>query len=686
MTVLVRNFLTVAVAIITVTAASIVLAQQQPKRIALLIGNQGYSDAVGPLKNPHNDMVVVGRALNDVGFTLQEPVKDGTRDDMLFAVHELAAALRKVGRGAIGFLYYTGHGIAVGGDNVLIPKNARGTSDAELNVRGVKLAEILDILKRDAPDAVHFVVLDACRNNIRGQRGAKGFAPVNDQRTGVVLAFATAAGETASDEGATSGPYAAALAEEIVKPGRNDQSVFNSVRSRVVAATRTQTPWTHDGLVGERVVFKQAAAAPVPSPAASALGNEAAQAWPLVMNSRDIMALEAFRKQYGMANPFFDRLAESRIEELKRSSATATKTVDESNRANADALRQAENVKRQADAETKRRADAAIQTDEALKQAERVRQLAEAETRRRTDAAKKQADDDARAKADAERQRVAAEQRKQEMAMLQQEETRKAAEAEAARKQAEAASTMRPGHVFRDCPDCPEMVVIPAGEFMMGSPANEKARSADEGPQRKVTIKAPFAAGKFEVTFAEWDACVAASGCKHKPDDHKWGRGKRPVINVSWDDITKEYLPWLSRKSGKTYRLLTESEWEYAARAGTTTRYAFGDQINRQQAQFSEGSFGSAGNTAEVGSFQPNRFGLFDMHGSVWELTHDCHKDSYGGAPNDGRALADTTSCLRVLRGGSWNTNPQNLRSALRLRAQPGFRSGDIGFRLARTL
>ncbi len=197
-------------------------AQPAPARIALLIGNQGYTDAVGPLKNPHNDMAVVGRALGAVGFKLQEPVKDGTRDDMLFAVHELAAALRKAGRGAIGFFYYTGHGIAVGFDNVLIPKNARGTSDAELNVRGVKLAEILDILKRDAPDAVHFVVLDACRNNIRGQRGPKGFAPVNDQRTGVVLAFATAAGETASDEGATSGPYAAALAEEIVKPGRND--------------------------------------------------------------------------------------------------------------------------------------------------------------------------------------------------------------------------------------------------------------------------------------------------------------------------------------------------------------------------------------------------------------------------------------------------------------------------------
>ena len=130
------------------------------------------------------------------------------------------------------------------------------------------------------------------------------------------------------------------------------------------------------------------------------------------------------------------------------------------------------------------------------------------------------------------------------------------------------------------------MVVVPAGEFMMGSPAGEEGRSDDEGPQRKVTIAKPFAVGKFEVTFAEWDACVAAGGCKHKPDDQGWGRGKRPVINVSWDDITKEYLPWLSRKTGKTYRLLTEAEWEYAARAGTTTPFSTGQTITPEQANF----------------------------------------------------------------------------------------------------
>jgi formylglycine-generating enzyme required for sulfatase activity len=252
---------------------------------------------------------------------------------------------------------------------------------------------------------------------------------------------------------------------------------------------------------------------------------------------------------------------------------------------------------------------------------------------------------------------------------------------------------LKPKDSFKDCPDCPEMVVIPAGEFMMGSPAGEEGHQSNEGPVRKVTIAKPFAAAKFELTFAEWDTCVAAGGCKHKPADQDWGRGKRPVLNVSWDDA-KEYIAWLSKKTGRTYRLLTEAEWEYAARAGTTTPFSTGRTITTDQANFDGNSTygGSAKGvyrqkTIEVGSLnKPNAFGLHDMHGNVWEWVEDCYQDTYAGAPSDGRASSDVASCSRVLRGGSWFLDPRDLRSADRDGFSPGYRSNSLGFRVARTL
>lgn len=257
-------------------------------------------------------------------------------------------------------------------------------------------------------------------------------------------------------------------------------------------------------------------------------------------------------------------------------------------------------------------------------------------------------------------------------------------EAEAAARKA--AAVPKPGETFRDCADCPEMVVVPAGSFTMGSPESEAGRSTDEGPQRQVTIRQPIAVGKYEVTFDEWDACVAAGGCKQNPGDEGWGRGRRPVINVSWHDA-KAYVAWLSKRTGKSYRLLTEAEWEYSARAGTTTRYAFGNTITKSQAQFSEGTLGSAGKTVEAGSFKPNAFGLHDMHGNVWEWTEDHWHENYEGAPLDGTAWTKDGDASRlVLRGGSWVITPRDLRSATRFRNTTDYRINLFGFRVGRTL
>ena len=252
--------------------------------------------------------------------------------------------------------------------------------------------------------------------------------------------------------------------------------------------------------------------------------------------------------------------------------------------------------------------------------------------------------------------------------------------------------------VFRDCAACPEMVVVPAGEFMMGSPPSEKGRNPDEGPQRKVTFAQPFAAGKYEVTFAQWDTCVAENGCTHKPDDQTWGRGKRPVINVSWNDA-QQFVGWLAKKTGKPYRLLTEAEWEYAARGSAKasdrpTAFSTGPTINPNQANY-DGNFIYGGGarmgiyrqkTLDVGSFKANAFGLNDMHGNVWEWVEDCYKDTYAGAPTDGSAVKSRSCTLNILRGGAWNYYPQLLRSAYRYASAPGVRAENTGFRVARSM
>ena len=249
------------------------------------------------------------------------------------------------------------------------------------------------------------------------------------------------------------------------------------------------------------------------------------------------------------------------------------------------------------------------------------------------------------------------------------------------------------GKVFRECPDCPEMVIALPGSFLMGSPSGEEKRDSDEGPRHRVTIEKPFAVGKYEVTFAEWDACVANGGCGgHRPGDKGWGRGRRPVIYVSWEDA-KAYVQWLSRKTGKQYRLLSEAEWEYAARAGTTSPFHFGSTISTSQASYNGNYTYGAGSkglyrkkTVPVGSFPENGFGLHDAHGNVWEWVEDCWNGNYSGAPTDASAWMSGDCGKRVLRGGSWIDGPWNLRSAFRSRLGTGFRSYVFGFRVARTL
>ena len=244
-----------------------------------------------------------------------------------------------------------------------------------------------------------------------------------------------------------------------------------------------------------------------------------------------------------------------------------------------------------------------------------------------------------------------------------------------------------PGSIIKDCPECPEMVVLPSGSFLMGSPpdpgpdpfSNEQPKTigeANEKPQHRVQLQ-NFAIGKYEVTQEQWYAVMG-----NNPSQNK-GR-TLPVEQVSWDDI-QQFITKLNQKTGQKYRLPSEAEWEYSARAGSTTTYPFGNSDSELHvyAWFSA----IAGSTNPVGLKRPNQFGLFDMLGNVWEWTQDCWHGNYAGAPTDGSEwIAGCSVNERVLRGGSWYNSPAFLRSASRIRVIPGGRINSIGFRLARDL
>ena len=255
------------------------------------------------------------------------------------------------------------------------------------------------------------------------------------------------------------------------------------------------------------------------------------------------------------------------------------------------------------------------------------------------------------------------------------------------------------GDEFRDCNVCPIMVVVPPGVSLVGSPESETERSENEGPRHEVVIESPFAIGKFEVTFERWDACVAAGGCDgYTASDNGLGRGNRAVFNVSWLHA-KSYVDWLTKTTGERYRLLSEAEWEYAARAGTTTarywgqspdqacRYANAADLSTRDAfpDFQAANCRDDSIFAEtVGSFSANDFALYDMLGNVYEWVEDCWHDSYDGAPQNGTPWTTGDCSKRILRGGSWGSKPSSVRSAYRGSGVVDSKSFNTGLRVAR--
>ncbi len=240
---------------------------------------------------------------------------------------------------------------------------------------------------------------------------------------------------------------------------------------------------------------------------------------------------------------------------------------------------------------------------------------------------------------------------------------------------------LKPGDMFRDCEACPEMVVVPAGLFVMGS---KKHKS--EKPVRIVRVRKSFAIGRFETTFENWQACLDAGGCTHDPDDHDWGKVRKPVINVNHQNV-KNYAAWLTKTTGHAYRLPSEAEWEYAARAGTKSNYWFGDLVGENQINCRKcGSPWSGIGSAPIGSFEPNPWGLYDMHGNAFEWVEDCWHENYEGAPKGLEPWVEQGCQFRVIRGGSWYYYSRMARAANRQKNPGVVKSYWLSFRLVREL
>jgi len=635
-------------------------------RKALVIGNAAY--AVRPLANPVNDAADIAARLEGLGFAVTV-AKDTTRRQMAAAILAFQRALTP---GDEAVVFYPGHGMQVRGQNWLLPVDADPQSEAEVEYEAIGVDSLLRGIGEARPRTA-LVLLDACRDNPFEQRlrsgGSRGLARVEEAASGTLVSYAAKPGTVAADGRGRNSPYTAAWLAALAEPGLTHHQILDRVHAAVMRETGDKQETWEEGRLAGTLVLNVAEPAPAATPAPTAVAAAPAplpafdpriaelRFWESVERGGKEADYRAYLTQYPQGQ--FAALAQARLADLKPVPAPAPAPL--SAPASVPASAAIERLDKMMVARTTANVRARPATA-----AERVSMLEEgglaAVTGKSPDG-------------DWLRIDVAGGSGWVHASLLGDLPAVAAAQPPAAAPlPARPPGQTAPGTRFRDCADCPEMISIPPGEFMRGSP----------GEQSKVRIPAPLAVGVHEVTFVEWDACVVAGGCNdYRPGDEGWGRGTKPVINVRWDDA-KAYVAWLSRKTGQRYRLLSESEWEYAARAGTTTRFSCGDdEACLQSVAWYNGNAG--GRTRPVGGLRANAFGLHDVHGNVWEWVEDCGNGDYTKAPVDGAAWTARSCPHRVARGGdAVSSDPRDLQSASRAKADIGYRSEVIGFRVAR--
>ena len=651
------------------------------ERHALVIGNANYQSS--PLRNPLNDARDMAAALEGLGFQVQS-LLDADAPEMEQAILDFGDRLRA---GGVGLFYYAGHGVQAQGSNYLIPLQANISREIQLKRKAIDAGLVLDAMGA-ANNGLNIVILDACRDNPYAnsfRNTTRGLARM-DSPKGSLIAYATAPGDVAADGDGRNGLFTKHLLEQMQKPGVQVEQVFKQVTQAVHAETRQrQTPFMTSSLLGD-FYFKPASAtasttAPAPKPAPtpapttqttpSTIDGLSLDDWLLVYGDNPITIasldkIVAYERQHG-GNA------------ASRSYINKGIKVALANVNSADDLLEYQRkfgYLPGAPAQIEARLAELLAAGASRQDLIRLRGQFPASATLRLQLAGEYHQ--------AKLFDAAAGEYQSWLGLTDSSHPQRKSVLEALVAAREGRLLYKAGDIIQDCPQCPQMVYIPTGSFRMGDISG--GGQSDEKPVHRVSVKA-FLMSATEVTFAQWDACAAAGGCSYKPSDSGWGRGSRPVINVSWEDITKQYIPWLNKKTGEQYRLPSEAEWEYAARAGSETKYSWGNSIGNNKVNCDGcGSRWDNSQTAPVGSFAANAFGLYDMHGNVWEWTQDCRNGSYKDAPSDGTAWLSGNCGRRVLRGGSWYYDPYFLRSAFRVSNTTGDRVNSVGFRLARTL
>jgi len=597
------------------------------RRLALVIGNASYGDH--PLANATRDAAAAGELLSRLGFDVMT-YSNLDRTRMNEAIHEFN---ERLAAGGVGLFYFAGHGMQVGKSTLLLPVDAQGSPAAPLT-QGIDLNNIVAGMSAQRSNQLNLVVLDTCLNNPYDPANVSIVRPPGH----TIVAYATAPGAYAAD-GMRHGMYTAALLRAIDQPGRNIEDVLHDVaRSVSVATAGQQVPWMTAGPAAssDRFQFEFA-------PSALQAGDSSPRSMTaetvVAYQSRGILPKDS-NEQYELT--FWESIKDSTYPSDYEAYLKAYPNGRFATLAHAriDRLRAA--------AASAPKAQAPAQVNQ-------------------THAATPPASPAAPAPAPAEKSAAAS--------------TSPPTPAPAPTPAAPVKTSASAANEIKDCAACPALIALPGGTFEMGSNSDDPA----ERPVHKVSIGRPFAIGKYEVTIEQWNACADASGCP-RIDIEGNNSKSAPVRNLSWDDA-QVYVKWLTKTTGKTYRLPSEAEWEYAARGGTTTTYWWGNEMRKGYADCKDcGEPWRKDGPVNVGSFLPNPYGLFDMNGSVWEWVGDCWHGSYKGAPPDGRVWDEAGCPMRVIRGGSWPDGGAYMQSATRFKYSASVRQSQNGMRVARDM